>query len=62
MSMQELRKKSKGELDDALKELYNEKFRLRLQSATGQMKQTHLIGETRKKIARVLTVARQNRG
>lgn len=62
MSMQELRKKTKDELDGMLKELYNEKFRLRLQKATGQMKQTHLIGETRKRIARVLTASRQNRG
>jgi large subunit ribosomal protein L29 len=54
--------KTKVELDAMLKELYNEKFRLRLQKATGQMKQTHLVGDVRKRIARVLTVAGQNRG
>lgn len=62
MNVQELRKKTKPELDEMLKELYNEKFRLRLQKATGQMKQTHLIGQARKQIARILTVARQGRG
>lgn len=62
MNIQELRKKSKEELDEALKKLYHEKFRLCLQRATGQMKQTHLIGKARKQIARVLTVSKQNRG
>lgn len=62
MKVQELRKKTKDDLDGMLKELYNEKFRLRLQKATGQMKQTHLIGQARKQIARVLTASRQNRG
>lgn len=62
MNVQEIRKKTKVELEGILKELYNDKFRLRLQKVTGQMKQTHLIGQTRKQIARVLTVSRQNRG
>lgn len=62
MSPRELHMKTKVELDAMLKELYNEKFRLRLQKATGQMKQTHLVGDVRKRIARVLTVAGQNRG
>jgi large subunit ribosomal protein L29 len=62
MNAQELRKKTKDELDGMLKVLYNEKFRLRLQKATGQMKQTHLIAQARKQIARVLTAARQSRG
>lgn len=62
MNVQDLREKTKDELDGILKELYNEKFRLRLQKATGQMKQTHLIGKARKQIARVLTVSNLKRG
>jgi large subunit ribosomal protein L29 len=62
MRVDDLRKKSKEELDAVLRSLYSEKFRLRLQKATGQIKQTHLIGQVRKDIARVLTVSGQGRG
>ena len=62
MKVQDLRKKTKEELEAMLRGLYNDQFRLRLQKATGQMKQTHLIGQARKQIARVLTVSRQSRG
>lgn len=59
MKVQELRGKSKPELDALAKELYNARFRQRLQKVTGQMKQTHLIKASRKDLARVLTIAKE---
>ncbi len=54
--VKDLRTKSAQELTDELLALRKEQFNLRMQAATGQMNKSHLIGEVRKKIARVKTM------
>ena len=62
MKASELKTKSVAELQSQLEELLGEQFKLRLQKATGQLGQTHLIGQTRRDIARVKTVLAQKAG
>jgi len=59
MKASELKEKSVAELKSQLEELLSEQFKLRMQKATGQLGQTHLIGQTRRDIARVKTVLAQ---
>ena len=59
MKAQELRDKSIDELGDELLRLRKEEFSLRMQFASGQLGQTHLVGETRRDIARVKTVMKE---
>jgi large subunit ribosomal protein L29 len=56
MKVTELKNKSAQELDKALIELREEQFKLRMQKATGQLGQTHLLKENKVAIARVKTV------
>lgn len=56
MKAAELREKSASELNDELLRLRKEEFSLRMQFASGQLGQTHLIKEMRRDIARVKTV------
>lgn len=56
MSAQELREKSVADLNAELLRLREEQFKLRMQKATGQLGQTHLVKETRREIARVKTI------
>ena len=58
----ELRDKSADELQAELEKLLENQFKLRMQHATGQLGQTHLLKETRKEIARVKTVLTQKAG
>ncbi|MFL0808311.1 MAG: 50S ribosomal protein L29 [Oceanobacter sp.] len=62
MKASELKEKSVAELKSQLEELLSEQFKLRMQKATGQLGQTHLIGQTRRDIARVKTVLAQKAG
>ncbi|MGB1092080.1 MAG: 50S ribosomal protein L29 [Oceanobacter sp.] len=62
MKASELKEKSVAELKSQLEELLSEQFKLRMQKATGQLGQSHLIGETRKDIARVKTLLAQKAG
>jgi len=56
MNTTELRDKSVEELQQALLGLLKDQFNLRMQKATGQLAQTHLLGQVRRDIARVKTV------
>ncbi|MDY6890059.1 MAG: 50S ribosomal protein L29 [Pseudomonadota bacterium] len=56
MKATELRDKSVEELQQELLGLLKEQFNLRMQKATGQLAQTHLLGQVRRDIARVKTV------
>ena len=56
MKASELREKSAAELDEQLLSLREEQFKLRMQRATGQLGQTHLLRENQRDIARVKTV------
>ena len=59
MNAVELRKKSAEELAKHLDGLQQEQFKLRMSKATGQLSQTHRLGEVRREIARVRTVMAQ---
>ena len=59
MKAQDLREKSAAELNDELLRLRKEEFSLRMQFASGQLGQTHLMQETRRDIARVKTVMKE---
>jgi len=56
MAMAELREKEESELHDELLKLRREQFALRMQEASGQLGQFHLLREVRKEIARVKTI------
>ena len=62
MKATELREKSVDELNSQLLKLLEEQFKLRVQSSTGQLGQTHLLKQARKDIARVKTVLREKAG
>ncbi len=56
MKASELREKDVAALNDELLNLRKEQFQLRLQKATGQLGQTHLMKQTQRSIARVKTL------
>ena len=56
MKATELRNKSSEELAAMLKDLKTELFNLRFQLAINQLDNPHKISETKKEIARVMTV------
>jgi large subunit ribosomal protein L29 len=62
MKTQELRGKSVDELNAELQKALAEQFKLRVQKATGQLAQTHLLKQSRRQIARVKTVLNQKAG
>lgn len=62
MKATDLRQKSVDELKKELVDLLKQQFNLRMKKATGQLTQTHLIGQVRKNIARVKTVIAQKMG
>lgn len=59
MNPSELREKSSEELRNELLRLRKEQFHLRMQKASGQLGQTHLLTETRREIARVKTIMQE---
>ncbi|WP_110669221.1 MULTISPECIES: 50S ribosomal protein L29 [Salinicola] len=62
MQANEMRDKSVDALQEQLFELLREQFNLRMQKATGQLSQTHLLKQVRRDIARVKTVLNQKAG
>ena len=61
MKAQDLRTKSVEELNDELVNLLGEQFKLRMQTATGQLQQTHQAKQVRRDIARVKTILTEKR-
>ena len=59
MKAKELRDMSVAELQAKFKDLKDELFRLRFQHAINQLDNPHVISDTKKDIARVMTVLRQ---
>ena len=59
MKASELREKSADELQEELLRLRKEQFSLRMQNASGQLGQTHLVKEVKRDIARVKTVMKE---
>jgi large subunit ribosomal protein L29 len=62
MDTQELRGKTVDELNKELLRLLESGFKLRMQKATGQLGQTHLVRTQRRDIARVKTILREKAG
>ena len=62
MKTTELREKSPEDLNAELLSLLEGQFKLRMQKATGQLGQTHLLKQTRRDIARVKTVLEEKAG
>ncbi|MFB6434999.1 MAG: 50S ribosomal protein L29 [Candidatus Malihini olakiniferum] len=62
MKANELREKSVKELNAELLELLREQFNLRMQKASGQLQQTHLVKQVRRNIERIKTLLTQKVG
>jgi large subunit ribosomal protein L29 len=56
MAVAELREREESELHEELLKLRKEQFALRMQEASGQLGQFHLLRQVRKEIARVKTI------
>lgn len=56
MKVSELREKTVDQLTEELLALLKKQFEYRMQHATGQLGQTHLLRSTRRQVARVKTV------
>ena len=62
MDVKEMRAQSANDLNKELLRLLESRFKLRLQKATGQLGQTHLIKVQRRDIARVKTILKEKAG
>jgi large subunit ribosomal protein L29 len=62
MKTSELRGKSGEDLNKTLLSLREEQFKLRMQKATGQLSQTHLVQQNQRDIARVKTLLTEMAG
>ena len=62
MKASELKTKSVEELNAELLGLLREQFNLRMQAASGQLQQTHLLKQVRRDVARVKTLLTQKAG
>lgn len=61
MKATELREKSVIQLNEQLLDLLRDQFNLRMQKATGQLTQSHLLSQVKRDIARVKTVLNQQK-
>jgi large subunit ribosomal protein L29 len=61
MKAADIRAMSPDQMDDAVLNLKKERFNLRFQRATGQLENTSRLREARRDIARVKTIAAQQR-
>ena len=61
MKTADIRSMSPDQMDDAILNLKKERFNLRFQRATGQLENTSRLREARRDIARVKTIAAQQR-
>jgi large subunit ribosomal protein L29 len=62
MKASELREKSVEELNGELLSLLEQQFKLRMQKSTGQLGQSHLLGDNKRDIARVRTILNEKAG
>lgn len=62
MKASDLREKSAEALGKELLDLREAQFKLRMQKATGQLGQTHLLRQNQRAIARVKTVLQEKAG
>ena len=59
--IEDIRAMSPDQMDDAVLNLKKERFNLRFQRATGQLENTSRLREARRDIARIKTIAAQQR-
>ncbi|RUO76877.1 50S ribosomal protein L29 [Idiomarina tyrosinivorans] len=62
MKATELKEKTVEQLQEELLNLRREQFNLRMQAATGQLSQTHMMKQVRRDIARVKTILNDKAG
>lgn len=62
MKASELKEKTVEQLQEELLGLRREQFNLRMQAATGQLNQTHMMKQVRRDIARIKTILTQKAG
>ncbi len=62
MNAAELREKSVEELNEELLSLLRDQFNYRMQKATGQLSQSHLLKQSKRDIARIKTVLNAKAG
>ena len=62
MKANELREKAAQQLNEQLLGVLRDPFNLRMQKATGQLGQSHLLSQVKRDIARVKTVLKQQAG
>ncbi len=60
-TIEDIRSSSADQLGDQLSKLKKEQFNLRFQRANGQLEKTSRVREVRKQIARIMTVANEQR-
>ena len=61
MKVADIRDMSADQMEDAILNLKKERFNLRFQRATGQLENTSRLREARRDIARIKTIAAQQR-
>ncbi|MBV8701792.1 50S ribosomal protein L29 [Bradyrhizobium sp.] len=61
MNVGDIRAMSPDQMEDAVLNLKKERFNLRFQRATGQLENTSRMREARRDIARIKTIAAQQR-
>jgi len=61
MKVADIRAMSADQMEDAILNLKKERFNLRFQRATGQLENTSRMREARRDIARIKTIAAQQR-
>lgn len=62
MNAAELREKSVEQLNEELLSLLRDQFNFRMQKATGQLNQSHLLKQVKRDIARIKTVLNEKAG
>ena len=62
MKASELRDMDLQQLNGELLRLRKEQFQLRMQRASGQLGQTHLLAEARRDVARIKTILQEKQG
>ena len=61
MKSEDIRAMSPDQMEDAILNLKKERFNLRFQRATGQLENTSRLKQARRDIARIKTIAAQQR-
>ena len=61
LKAEDIRAMSPDQMEDAILNLKKERFNLRFQRATGQLENTSRLREARRDIARIKTIAAQQR-